>query len=201
MTVSTNSFFCMECGSSKGTRRPRPDLTWKMAHGIELPLPVEVPLMSCNECNEAEYGPGDIDAIEGLLRPIFIQKLAEHVVLLVATITKQNAISSAKLEKICGVSAGYLSKLQSGDKNMSVTIVRLLESFASHPSDVERHLRREGWTPSSAVSEMSVDSMRIVLSSFVAPWSQPMGRLNRQQKTYATQPALDCANDDWKVAS
>lgn len=46
------SFRCGECGGRVVSARPRPDKTWTLRPGVEVPLPDDLPIPTCDRCGE-----------------------------------------------------------------------------------------------------------------------------------------------------
>lgn len=138
-------FRCAECGHQVTRARPRPDVLWDMGDGVRLPLPGELLIPSCDHCDESYIDTALGKAIDAALEPAFVSARARSASKAIDRVIESTGISQRALEDVCGVSAGYLSKVRHGERNVSVTLLRLLEAFAACPAEVGRHIGRRSW--------------------------------------------------------
>jgi transcriptional regulator with XRE-family HTH domain len=138
-------FRCAECGQKVTRARPRPDVLWDMGDGVRLPLPAELLIPSCDHCNESYIDTALGARIEAALEAAFVSARVRSAAKAIDRIIESTGISQRALEDVCGVSAGYLSKVRHGERNVSVTLLRLLEAFAACPAEVDRHIGRRSW--------------------------------------------------------
>ena len=123
---------CIRCG--KRAVRPRrakgrttPDRTMPC-----LPIPEALALPECGYCRNLSI-PDDETTLRALQEG-YVASLRERVEL--AIVTLHDVRSLRKLERLLGVSQGYLSKLRSGTSNPSPELTLLLGLLASNPRQV-----------------------------------------------------------------
>lgn len=127
-------FRCPECGH--GTVRPArvSGRHWPFRTIRNLILPDEVEIPTCSSCGEYWVDEETADKIQAALEPVYQAELTKRAGAAIDVLRASHA--QRALERVIGVSAGYLSKLRSG-KESSPSLVALLMLLAASPERVE----------------------------------------------------------------
>lgn len=99
--------------------------------GVEVRLPAQVVVPTCGRCRCAFLDAATRQLLEPILRAGYQQVLRERV--RVAIDALMGHISQRRLERLLGLSQGYLSRLRSGSGNPSPELVSHLALIANDP--------------------------------------------------------------------
>ena len=131
-------FRCAECG--EGTVRPLAKAGRKTRHKtmtLELPSGIEVP--TCDRCGAEWYDDTTAREVDDALEGIYRRELRDRVRAAIDILTEH--ASQRQMERILGLSHGYLSKLRNGACDPSPELVGNLALLAHDP---EKRLRELG---------------------------------------------------------
>lgn len=121
---------CPECGAV-GTivTRARPRT---MSHrGVAVELPATLELTECSACDESWVDNDEGDVLVAALLTAYNKELRRRALDSLATL--EEFITQQDLEKVLHLSHGYISKLRSGAKDPSATLVGQLALLAISP--------------------------------------------------------------------
>jgi len=131
-------FRCVECG--EGTVLPLAKagrLTRHRTMRLEVPSDLEIP--TCDRCGTEWYDDTTARTVDEALEGIYRRELRERVRAALDVLTGH--VSQRQLERMLGLSHGYLSKLRSGACDPSPELVGNLALLAHDPA---RRLRELG---------------------------------------------------------
>ena len=94
-----------------------------------LPLPADLRLPTCRRCKHEPLGPGALPP--ELLESLYRESLRQRVTLAIARVQKH--VSQRKIELLCNLAQGYLSRLRAGAGTPGAPLVSLLALLAAHP--------------------------------------------------------------------
>lgn len=119
---------CMQCG--EGTVRPTTGKgrTERYLNIPDLPIPEDLPLMTCDHCGERWDSPADLQRLREALAPAYDQALRNKAHDALSTL-RRHGIRPTEVERVVGLSGSYLSRLQQ-EKAPSPMIVSLLALLA-----------------------------------------------------------------------
>lgn len=130
-------FRCVECG--EGRVRPLAKAGRQTRHKtmtLELPADLEVP--TCDRCGAEWYDDTTAREVDEALEGIYRHELRERVRAAIDTLTEH--VSQRKMERMLGLSHGYLSKLRNGAVDPSPELVGNLALLARDPKKRIREL-------------------------------------------------------------
>ena len=144
---------CPHCGSKavrarKGAGRTIP---YRTMPTMELPVDLEIP--SCGRCMRLYLDRMDAETLSNALQEQFLASLHTRIAIAIDTLSQH--ISQRKLERLFGLSQGYLSRLRAGAGNPSPELVCHLALLCQDPearlAELERFwsLSNENWLPLS----------------------------------------------------
>ncbi len=142
---------CIHCGAKfvrvkKGAGRTIP---YRTMPTMELPTDLKIP--SCGRCMHLYLDRMDAETLSNALQEQYLASL--HTRICIALDTLSQHISQRKLERLLGLSQGYLSRLRAGDGNPSPELVCHLAILCQDPkkrlAEVERFwsLSDDNWLP------------------------------------------------------
>ena len=133
------TFRCLECGV--GTVRPVARAGRRQRYKmVELVLPAHVKVPTCDHCG-AEYLSGASAADEdAALEPLYRAELRRRASQAIEQLRAH--VGEADLERLLGLSRGYLSRLRAGKRDPSADLVALLALLARSPRVRLGELRR-----------------------------------------------------------
>jgi Helix-turn-helix len=133
---------CPTCGNGEVVPVARPGRTARYKNMPALPVPEDLPIPTCLACGVEWIDRPTATTVDAALERQYQRRLWE---LAVAGLERLAAlrITQQRVEKILGLSQGYLSKIRSGASRPSATLVSCLHLLASDP---EHRLREmEEW--------------------------------------------------------
>ncbi len=125
---------CIRCGKRAVRPRRAKGRTTPYRTMPCLPIPEALALPECGYCRNLSI-PDDETTLR-VLHESYVASLRERVEL--AIVTLRDVRSLRKLERLLGVSQGYLSKLRAGTSNPSPELTLLLGLLASSPKPMLR---------------------------------------------------------------
>lgn len=126
---------CRECGAGTVRLVARPGRTWRYRRlSLEVPPDFEIP--TCDACGEEWLDRDQAQALDAALRAQYADRLRELFRLAVNVLRTRR--SQRELERLLGLSQGYLSKVLAGKKVPSEALVAGLVLIAKSP---DRRLR------------------------------------------------------------
>lgn len=159
--MTTKQLVCTQCG---GPVRARTGLgrTHEYRPGIKLPIPSDVPIVTCDECGETYLNDSEAERLEQRLQ----ESYAMYCRALIDAVRARAGVTLRELERAAGVTPTYFSHVTSGRKQPSLTLVRLLQAFALHPQEVHRHLDGIDWQSSYRAHEAKTYVVGTYLKAF-----------------------------------
>lgn len=137
----------------------RPGRTMRYRNMEALALPVEVPILTCSRCSAEVLDAETQSILAPLLREAYQDTLRRRVRRAIDKLMP--CISQYRLERLLGLSQGYLSRLRSGAGNPSSELVSHLAILAKDPRVRIEELQRywaEADSVNPAASSMQEDS-------------------------------------------
>ena len=125
MTAATR---CPKCGAKAVRPRQRAGRTMRFRNILALPIPADFPIPTCGRCAAEYLSPATSDRLAPLLLCSYQAALRIAGSKLVNQATAN--ISQRKLERLLGVSQGYLSRIKAQDGQPSSILVALLHLLA-----------------------------------------------------------------------
>jgi hypothetical protein len=131
-TASKNGFRCVECG--KGIVQPVAAPGRQARHRtLTLPVPADLEIPTCGNCGTEWIGDSVARKLDAALEKEFRVRMRDLVTVSLARLSK-HSISKAHVERVLGLSQGYLSHLTTtGDKTPSEALALNLVHFAQNP--------------------------------------------------------------------
>ena len=142
---------CVRCGSRsvkprKGKGRTRPYRVF-----TALPVPDECLIPACRRCGAQYLDDETIAALGPVLERVYVAELQRLAALYIRRLPRR-LISQRRLELLCGLSQGYLSRLAAGDGVPSAPLVLLLGLLADGaPASIEN--LKKFWPRQSSQTE------------------------------------------------
>lgn len=122
---------CPQCGKRAVRAVGREGRTVGYRNIGALAIPPTYPIPTCSRCH-AEYWPRADQILEAHLRAGYQIELQRRGAQAITQVCKH--ISQRRLERLLGLSQGYLSRLKSEASTASAALVSLLHLLASEPS-------------------------------------------------------------------
>jgi len=131
-TTNGKGFRCAECG--KGSVLPVATSGRQARHRtLSLPVPAELEIPTCDKCGTEWIGDSLARKLDAALEKEFRLRMRDLVTASLARLSK-HSISKAHVERVLGLSQGYLSHLTTtGDKTPSEALALNLVHFAQNP--------------------------------------------------------------------
>ena len=137
--AKANTFRCVECG--KGTVRMAARAGRKQLYKmIELVLPAFVKVPTCDRCGAEYLSESSAAAEDAALEPLYRAELRQRAKAAIERL--QPHVTEAELERLLGLSRGYLSRLRAAQRDPSPDLVALLTLLAKAPRSRVIELRR-----------------------------------------------------------
>lgn len=134
-------FRCTECG--EGKVRPLAKAGRQMRHKtMTLNLPADVEIPTCDRCGTEWFDDTTAREVDDVLESVYRRELRDRVRAAIDVLTQH--ISQRKMERMLGLSHGYLSKLRNGTSDPSPELVGNLALLAHDPEKRIRELK-EFW--------------------------------------------------------
>jgi hypothetical protein len=118
-----------------------------MIPDLELPEDLDIP--TCTNCGEEWVDEEAAKKIDAAAERAYKQALLSKAERAIAAI-KGTGVAQRDLERLLGLSAGYLSKLRAGERDTSAHLVAALMLLAKDPARVVD--LREGWSMQGAAA-------------------------------------------------
>ncbi len=135
--ASNKGFRCMECG--KGTVRLVAAPGRQARHRtLTLPVPADLKIPTCDNCGTEWIGDSSARKLDASLEKEFRARMHDLVTAALARLSK-HGISKAHVERVLGLSQGYLSHLTTtGDRTPSEALALSLVHFAQNPQRLRK---------------------------------------------------------------
>lgn len=129
----TKTFKCVECG---GTVRPvaKPGRTTIYKH-VEIPVPADLAIRTCDNCGEEYTHASEAAAHDAALEPVFRETVRSKLV--AALVALEPIDSMRRIERVLGLSEGYLSRLKKNRGEASPQLVSTLCLLATSPQSLD----------------------------------------------------------------
>ncbi len=160
---------CRECGKGMIRLVREPGRTWPYKR-LMLEIPAEFAIPTCDHCGEQYLDPERADSLDDVLAVQYreyLSSLFERAVTILSEYRSQRA-----LERLLGLSQGYLSKIRARAKVPSESLVTQVVLIAKEP---EERLREVETTWSSVPPAWLMDRMD---KNQRAPTDGPAGSQN-----------------------
>lgn len=102
----------------------------------DLEVPVDVPMPTCDHCGAEILGDGDLAALDAAMNGAYARALAAKSEEAIRELGR--VIHQRELERLIGVSAGYVSKLKNAQSEPRGPITALLMLLADEPRLLDR---------------------------------------------------------------
>ncbi len=120
---------CPECGGKVELVAKR-GRSREYRRGVRLEVPAGFEIPSCLSCGE-ELMSADISSrLDAILHAVLMRRQVTRLRSCVQILKVRHGVTQQQIEDACGVTRSYLSHLLSGRREMSTTLMRLLEAFA-----------------------------------------------------------------------
>lgn len=123
---------CAECGKGNVVPKTAPGRTAKYKTLAAVPVPDDLEIPTCDVCGMEWIDRTSAKAIDAALEPAYQQQLHQLALAHLRRLTEQH-ITQQRLERILGLSQGYLSKIRSGASNPSPMLVSILGLLTVDP--------------------------------------------------------------------
>lgn len=142
---------CRECG--EGTMAPlaRAGRTMPYRNMLALPVPADLQIPTCDHCGTEWIDGATSSALEEALKRSYGEELSKRLKVALSRLAEVNPASQRKIERLLGLSQGYLSRLANDRGAPSPRVVSALALLAQDP---ERRLREleQLWGPEFAAA-------------------------------------------------
>lgn len=138
--MSEPTFDCDLCGGAVESRTG-PGRVREFRSGVMLDIPADFPVLTCSECGEMYLSAEESADLERAQERAYTAYVAD----LIETVMDRAQVTLRELERASALTPTYLSHVKSGRKQLSLSLVRLLQGFALHPEEVKRHLAGRDW--------------------------------------------------------
>lgn len=126
---------CPSCGQGNVKNKMEAGRTMPYKDLPDVPVPDDLKLPTCNHCNDMMIRGDLLDELDTALEKAYLKLKAKRVKQSLEAIKKKTKhISQAELERLIGLSPGYLSKLTRGIKPSSKMLDRFLFMIENDPS-------------------------------------------------------------------
>lgn len=129
----TKTIRCVECG---GTVRPIAKAgRTTLYKQIEILVPADLVIRTCDNCGEEYIHASEAAAQDAALEPVFRETVRAKLV--AALVALEPIDSMRRIERVLGLSEGYLSRLKQGRGDASPQLVSSLCLLATSPQSLE----------------------------------------------------------------
>lgn len=128
---------CPECGQGQIVPLARAGRTARHKNMPDLPVPADLAIPTCNVCSEEWIDGPTALALDRALEAAYQRQLQLLAITWLQKLAEQH-VTQRHLERLLGLSQGYLSKIRSGASHPSPMLVGYLHLLATDP---ERRLR------------------------------------------------------------
>ncbi len=128
---------CVECGEGHVVPAATPGRTARYKTLPDLPVPDDLEIPTCDACGMEWIDRHAAEAVDAALEPIYQRRL-HHLASAYLKQLADQRVTQRRLERLLGLSQGYLSKIRSGASNPSPMLVGVLRLLTIDP---QRRLR------------------------------------------------------------
>ncbi len=128
---------CVECGKGNVAPMAAPGRTARYKILADLTVPGDLEIPTCDACGMEWIDQPAAEAVDAALEPVYQRRLRQLASAYLEQLAEQ-CVTQQRLEKLLGLSQGYLSKIRSGASNPSPMLVSALGLLTIDP---ERRLR------------------------------------------------------------
>lgn len=107
-------------------------MRWRQVSDLEIPAQIEIP--TCQKCGAEFIDRRTADKLDSAMAKVYRSMLAANAERAIAGLAK--VITQRDLERLLGLSAGYLSKIRGG-KETTAPLVAALMLLAEDPTRIE----------------------------------------------------------------
>lgn len=129
--AAARSPFCKCCGTRRVRRRASAGQTMPYRMFAALHVPADLAIPACSHCGAQAIDAQTADALASALASAFTGELRHRGREALAEVCRH--MSQRRLEKLIGLSQGYLCRVLSGRSTPSVALVALLTLLAKDP--------------------------------------------------------------------
>lgn len=122
---------CLHCGKVAVRKRARPGRTVRYRNMAALGIPDDFPIPTCGRCGAESIDEQTAAALAGMLETRYREVLRQRVRRAIDVVAQH--ITQRRLERLLGLSQGYLSRLRAGAGDPSAELVSHLMLLASDP--------------------------------------------------------------------
>ncbi len=108
-------------------------------------IPADLPIPTCSKCGTEWLDKRTTQEVDAALEAAYRRDLGNRALISISTITSH--VSQRKLERLLGLSQGYLSKLRSGERTPSAELVSQLALIALDPYTRVKELEKYWSSP------------------------------------------------------
>jgi transcriptional regulator with XRE-family HTH domain len=131
---------CPECG--KGRVRLVAKLGRKRQHrGLLLTVPEDFQIPTCDNCGEEGFRGDMVEAYMKAMDEVYRQEFANRALKMIKEVTRH--ITQTKLERLFGLSHGYLSKVRNGNVVPSQALLSGLALLTTEPEKRIHELEKQ----------------------------------------------------------
>lgn len=130
---------CSHCGVGSAVLKTGTGRCSPYRNLASVPIPDSLPLPTCNRCGQLSLNGTAMAELLPCLEAQYQRILRERARQAIDALVKH--VSQRKLERLLGLSLGYLCRLRSGKRTSSSALVILLTSMAAAPA---AHLKQLG---------------------------------------------------------
>ena len=128
---------CSTCGEGEVSPLALPGRTARYKNMAALPIPDDLAIPTCGACGAEWIDRPTAKAVDAALEREYQERLRQLAVTDLQQLAASH-VTQRRLERLLGLSHGYLSKIRSGASRPSATLVSCLHLLASDP---DRRLR------------------------------------------------------------
>ncbi len=136
---------CSTCGKGEVYPFAQPGRTASYKNMAALPLPDDLAIPTCRACGTEWIDRPTAQALDKALERQYRKRLRELAIKDLEQLAARH-VTQRRLEKLLGLSQGYLSKIRSGASRPSPTLVSCLHLLASDPEHRVREME-ESFAP------------------------------------------------------
>jgi transcriptional regulator with XRE-family HTH domain len=149
----------------------------------DLEIPADVAIPTCDHCGAEMMGKKDLAALDAAMARAYASALASKAEEAIRVLGE--TANQRDLERLLGLSAGYLSKLKNGKAEPSASTTALLMLLADHPALVDSLRRR--WSMTVPIPAMEQAGSWAAVFEHVNPatgWSLPPRQTRSQLESW-----------------
>lgn len=123
---------CYSCFEGEVVPVTKPDRTLRYKAMQNLPVPEDLTIPTCDQCGEQWISPADAKRIDAAMEVVYRQELLARV-----RAVLPDPKDAERIERDLGLSRGYLSRLRTGRKVPSETLVAMLTLIHQRPKTLK----------------------------------------------------------------